>query len=189
MLNITAQQAFNLYQDALDHDWLRQGQWNVEEDGRRIACALGILDPSISSASQCPTSVMPAWLSRMVPWLFDGQTKEDAFAWGKKFYEQLSRLDGKVPFTIIYDWHANYSWAMGIEAFEKLGKDTTSQKAIQELHRRALNGDRASHDEWYKAFKNADAYADAYAYAYANARKKAIARLAMGLIECLARVN
>ena len=215
MLNITAQQAFESYEDALHNGWLRQATWNSEDDGRRVACALGVLDPSVSSASDCPASVMPKWLARMVTWLFDGQSKDDAFAWGEKFYAQLARLNGDVPFEVVYDWHANYSWQMGIEVAEKMGRDTAPAKAVQELHRRALAGDRANCETWYKALRNADAYAyananayayaygyadayadayanaDAYADAYANAyaRKKAINLLAMGLVECLERVR
>ena len=197
-IELTAQKAYELYHDALTNDWLAQGAWNSEQNGKRIACALGVLDPSVDSPADCPATVMPRWLARMVPWLFDGQTREDAFAWGELFYAQLSRLNGAVPFEVVYDWHANYSWQMGIEAAEKRGRDPSAMKVIQDLHRRAMTGDRAPRDEWYAALRNAyanayanadaDADADANANAYANARQKAINRLAIGLVECMARV-
>ena len=204
MIEATAHSAFETYKDALENGWLRQGTWNSEEDGRRVACALGVIDPELDSPSLCPAAVMPKWLARMVPWLFDSQKAEDAFSWGAAFYEQLDRLNGQVPFEVVYDWHANYSWQMGIEAFEKMGRDTTAQKAIQELHRRAMTGDRAPSEEWYKALNNANAYVYAYAnvnayvyadanananaYAYVYARKAAIAQLALGLVECMKRI-
>jgi hypothetical protein len=175
----TAAEAYDRYHAALTGNALVQGAWNTEQDGRHVACALGVLGPNVSGTGDCPATVMPRWLAQMVPWLFDAQTPEDAFAWGEEFYAELKRLDGKVPFEVVYDWHANYSTVLGIEAAEKRGRDIAPHKALQELHQRALKGDRATADEWRPvlkaayadAYANADAYADAdaYAYAYANA--------------------
>ncbi|SNT16179.1 hypothetical protein SAMN06295912_15030 [Sphingomonas laterariae] len=246
MITITAKQAFEKYDAALSAGGIAQGVWNSEQDGRHVACALGVIDPSIDAASKCPASVMPRWLAQMVPWLFDNQRAEDAFAWGSTFYAELARLDGQVPFTVVYDWHANVSCVMGIEAAEKRGRDPEPHRKLQALHQRALNGDRAPVDEWRSVLRNAyadtyayayayaDAYADTYAYAYADAYayayadadadtyayayayadadadtyayayayayadadtyayayayKTAINRLAVGLVECMARV-
>ena len=179
MIEITAQQALEKYDAALATGAIKQGVWNSERDGRHVACALGVIDQSINSASKCPAAVMPRWLAQMVPWLFDAQEEADALAWGHVFYEQLARLNGVVPFEVIYDWHANYSCVMGIEAAEKRGRDVGPHKALQALHLRAKDGDRATADEWRPALKkayanadayaNANAYANAYADAYANA--------------------
>ena len=51
MIEATAHSAFVTYKDALENGWLRQGTWNSEEDGRRVACALGVIDPELDSPS------------------------------------------------------------------------------------------------------------------------------------------
>jgi hypothetical protein len=219
----TAAEAFERYELAFTSNGLVQGAWSSEQDGRHVACALGVLGDKVSSTADCPATVMPRWLAQMVPWLFDNQKSEDAYKWGLEFYAELKRLDGKVPFSVVYDWHANVATVMGIEAAEKRGRDTAPHKALQALHLRALAGDRADRDTWYtalrkadadayadaNAYADADAYAyayakadadayadanayadaDAYAYAKADAYKTAINRLAVGLVECLRRVQ
>ncbi|MGY2734925.1 hypothetical protein [Sphingomonas sp. UYP23] len=192
----TAAGYFERYQAALATGALKQGVWNSEQDGRHVACALGVLGDKVSSASQCPATVMPRWLAQMVPWLFDNQAEDKALAWGLDFAAELKRLNGGVPFSVVYDWQGNVACQMGIDAAEKRGRDTASHVALQDLHRRALKGDIAPADEWRPILRDAyaNAYADANAYAYANANANAnayadaINRLAVGLVECLSRV-
>jgi hypothetical protein len=208
----TAADYFDRYKSALDDHTLVQGVWNSEQDGRHVACALGVLGPDVDSVSDCPASVMPRWLAQMVPWLFDAQSEEEAFAWGLDFAAELKRLDGQVPFTVVYDWQGNHACQLGIEVAEKRGRSTEPHKALQALHRKALAGEKSSVEEWRKTLRDANAYANAYAYAYANAYayayayananayayayanandyayKKAINRLAVGLVGCMARV-
>ena len=169
----TAAEAYDRYTKALDEGLLIQKAWHVEEDGRHLACALGVIGDEVTSASACPADVMPRWLAQMVPWFFDNQERNDALSWGKRFYAALAALDGKVPFEVVYDWHANFVCPMGMEAATKRGKDPKPHAELKALHERALNGDRAPRDEWHNKLRNANAYANAnavaYAYAYAVA--------------------
>ena len=152
---------------------------------------------------------MPRWLAQMVPWFFDEQEATDAKAWGMAFYAELKRLDGKIPFSVMYDWQANVVSPLAIEVAIKRSKDPAPHVAHQAIHARALAGDIAPKEEWVKilrpayanantysyaeayaeAFANADAYAyataNAYSYSYANAIK----RLVDGMVECLRRVE
>ncbi len=205
MIIQTAAEYHERYKQFLDAGNLAQGEWNAERDGRHIACVLGVLGDEVDSASKCPATVMPRWLALMVPWFFDNQTEEDAFAWGLAFTEQLARLNGNIPFSVVYDWQAKYVTQMGIDAAIKRKGDPTSHQALQALHARALTGEKIDRKVWYKALRdaytypnaypyayanaNANAYADAYANAYAYAKKKAISILANGLVECLSRVQ
>ena len=157
------------YQAALKSDSLRQGVWNSERDGRHVACAIGVLGDEVDSASKCPAQIMPRWLARMVPEFFDRQKQDDAFAWGLAFTDQLKRIDGKVPFSVIHDWHANTVCQLGIDAAEKRERDPAPHKALQALHLRALAGEKISANEGRPVLKNAYAYAYAYANAYADA--------------------
>ena len=179
MTTITAAEAFDRYKAAYDADLLTQGEWHTKKDGRHLACALGILGKDIEGPRNCPASVMPRWLAQMVPWLFDKQKENDAKAWGMAFYAELKRLDGKVPFSVVYDWQANVVSPVAIEVAIKRSKDPAPHVAHQAIHARALAGDIAPKEEWVKILRPAystvyaDAYADAnvnaYPYAYANA--------------------
>ena len=187
----TAAEYADRYQAALKSDSLRQGVWNSERDGRHVACALGVLGDEVDNASKCPAQIMPRWLAQMVPAFFDRQKRDDAFAWGLTFTDQLKRIDGKVPFSVIHDWHANTVCQLGIAAAEKRERDPAPHKALQALHLRALAGEKIEADEWRPVLKNADADADAYAdaYAYANADADAWKLLADGMVAALSRVE
>jgi hypothetical protein len=169
----TAAEAFDRYEMFLHEGRLVQASWHAEDnDGRELACGLGVLGPDMGSPSQCPAAVMPRWLAQMVPWLFDNQTPENAFAWGERFYAELKRLDGQVPFSVVYDWQANVVQPLGLEWAEERG-DKALIEAVQALHARALAGDTASVEEWKAtlrpALRQVYAYANAYAYTYADA--------------------
>ena len=188
----TAAEAYALYRDALGRNGLTQSAWHKDaDDGRQLAGGLGVLGPEIDWPRDCPAQIMPRWLAQMMPWLFDGQQAEDAFAWGLKFYGELKRLNGVVPFAVVHDWTANVVVLLGIEWRELMGVSTDAAKALQALHVRALNKDVAPRYKWFQALQpalresytsaeayaaacdlaaaDAYAYADAYANAYANA--------------------
>jgi hypothetical protein len=187
----TAAEYADHYLDAFKTGALRQGVWNSEQDGRHVACALGVIGENVNSASKCPGTIMPRWLAQMVPTFFDRQKQEDAYQWGVGFTEQLKRIDGKVPFSVVHDWHANTVGQLGIDAAEKRGRDTAPHKALQALHLRALAGEIITADEWCPVLKaaNANAYAYAYADAYANANANAWKLLADGMTAALSRVE
>lgn len=81
----TAAEYYDRYEAAFNDNALVQGAWNSEQDGRHVACALGVLGPNVDSAANCPATVMPRWLAQMVPRLFDSQETAEAFAWGLSF--------------------------------------------------------------------------------------------------------
>ncbi len=176
----TAAAAFERYTEFYEQGRLVQSSWHeTDSDGRQLACALGVLGDDVSSPRDCPAAIMPRWLAQMVPAFFDRQKKADALDWGKRFYAALARVGGSVPFSVVHDWHANTVTVLGIDAAEKRGRDTTPHTALQELHKRALGGEKIAADEWRPVLKNAYAYAYAnayaYAYAYANADANAYA--------------
>ncbi|MES1985507.1 MAG: hypothetical protein V4461_11190 [Pseudomonadota bacterium] len=211
-LALTAEQAFERYEAAFNQDLLIQGSWHLDQDGRQLACALGVLDENVNGPADCPASVMPRWLARMVPWFFDRMEFGDARQWGREFYAELKRLNGDVPFTVVYDWQASVVTPLAIEISELRKRDPEPHRKLQALHLRALAGDRATREEWRAILKDAyayayayaDAYAYAYAYAYADAdayayayayadadaatRRERMKRIAFGMVECLRRV-
>ena len=188
----TAAEALERYSLFLAEGRLLQSAWHKEVDGRQLACGLGVLGDAVNDPSQCPANIMPRWLAQMVPWFFDNQKPDDAFAWGAKFYAELKRIDGKVPFSVVHDWQANVVGPLAIEVAELRTRPVEPHQAKIDLHKRALAGDLAKVEEWREklrpAYANAYANADAYADAYADADAKAIKRLADGMVECLARV-
>lgn len=201
----TAAEAYDRYMAFLGEDRIVAGNWHVEKDGRHLACALGVIGTEIDNPSDCPAQIMPRWLAQMVPWFFDNQSFDDAKDWGARFYAELKRIDGKVPFSVVHDWHANVAAPLAIEVATMRKRATEPHEAVRDLHIRALAGDLASRDEWYAklrpayanayAYANANAYAYAYAYAnddayaYADAKRRVFKRLADGMVECLARVT
>jgi hypothetical protein len=209
----TAAEAYDAYKHAFETDALIQSGWHdVAEDGRQLACALGVIGPEVESARDCPAQIMPRWLAQMVPAFFDNQDFADAKAWGLRFYAELARIGGNVPFSVVHDWQGNIVGPLAIETAKLRKRETEPHEKLQALHQKAFAGDATPRDEWHEALRpalyevyrgyyanayanaNADAYANAYAYAYAdanayaNARKAAWKRLADGMVECLSRV-
>lgn len=168
-LATTAAEYAKRYHEAYDSKTLVQGVWNSEQDGRHVACALGVIGEEVDSPRKCPAQIMPRWLAQMVPAFFDRQKKADALMWGLAFTDELARIDGQVPFSVVHDWHANTVCQLGIDAAEKRGRDPAPHKALQALHLRALAGEKIAADEWRPVLKDAYTYADAYAYTYADA--------------------
>ncbi len=213
----TAKEALDRYEAYRAADALIQKNWHSRsEDGRELACALSVIDPDMSSVRQCPAQIMPRWLALLVPWLFDNQTKADALDWGSRFYCELARLDGRVPFSVVHDWHGNVVGALAVERSAKRGSKVETHEALRAMHAEVLTGKSFTADEWSPVLKaafidsaafssanandnafasalaSADASASANAYAYACANEDAdevtIKRLADGLVDCLARV-
>jgi hypothetical protein len=50
---------------------LVQRTWHQRRDGRELACALGAMDPSITSVESCPSAIMPPWVAAVTVELFD----------------------------------------------------------------------------------------------------------------------
>ena len=193
----TTAEALARYETAFNEDRLIQASWHNEQDGRHLACALGVLGEQIDGPSKCPATIMPRWLAQMVPGFFDRQKFEDAKDWGLRFYKALDRIGGNVPFSVVHDWHANTVCQLGIDTAELRKRDATPHTALRALHLRALADEKIGAGEWRpvlktayaNAYANANADAYAYAYAYANANADAWKRLADGMVEALNRVE
>ena len=170
----TAAEAYERYMAFLASDSIVQGSWHAEKDGRQLACALGVIGPEIDSPSDCPAQIMPRWLAQMVPWFFDNQSETDAKDWGSRFYAELKRLDGAVPFSVVHDWQANTVSPLAIEVATMRKRDIAPHEAVRDLHIRALAGDLAPRDEWFQKLKHAYAYANANAYECPHADAGAI---------------
>ena len=193
----TAAEAFARYRAAFEQDLLIQSGWHeTSNDGRHLACALGVLGSAINGVNKCPAAIMPRWLAQMVPLFFDNQDFADAKAWGLRFYAELDRVRGAVPFSVVHDWQANVVGPLAIEVATKLKRDVAAHEALAAMQSEALAGKKFTADEWRPILKAAfrDAYAYANANAYANAyadadrKKSVIKRLADGMVDCLSRV-
>ena len=90
-ITLTPQEASARLLSFLHDGRLIQGAWHKESGGRELACMIGALDPSINSAEQCPSSVMPQWLAHCTVELFDRQTKTDAMAWAERYGGLMAR--------------------------------------------------------------------------------------------------
>ncbi|MFV2116104.1 hypothetical protein ACFHW0_27720 [Micromonospora sp. LOL_025] len=115
----------------------------------------------------------PAWLAAVLAALAEGHAPA-APVWRLRVDAELDRLAGRVPFPVVHDWHARVLASTH-------GGD--AGRAVGDLHRRALAGDRVGADEWRGAlrpalralYRAAYPYAEARAVAYANAEVYATA--------------
>ena len=71
---------------------LTQGQWHGRgDDGREIACLLGAIHPSVTSAAECNGDLMPLWLAELTPVLFDGIPAEEVSPIARRYGELVAR--------------------------------------------------------------------------------------------------
>ena len=100
-----------------------------------------------------------AWLAQVVTALFDGQEPAAAHDWAARVHADLVRLDGRVPFAVVHDWHAETVAPLLDEVCE-------GQAAVGALHARALAGSPVAQPQWTAALEPAlrDVYRRAYAY-------------------------
>ena len=183
---------------------------------------LRALGDELKGAADCPLRIMPLWLAKAaggslfnarvqpaVPIFPDGAAQ----AWGVKFYRELARLDGHIPFSVIHDWHANTIAPLVIDISNRVGpnpwRGADHPKALQDLHAGALAGRSIAANEWRAVLRDAFAHihaggrlgpavtatqrftldetvamnADAYAGAYASADADAFAH-AYWFTEC-----
>lgn len=117
----------------------------------------------------------PAWLASLLVALRDGHDPATVADWSRRVHGELDRLGGRVPFRVVYDWHAHVVPAPD-------GADGPD-RALGELHRRALAGEQVEAVRWSDAlrpalrelYRAAYPYAEARAVAYANAHAYATA--------------
>ena len=78
---------------------LRQGVWNEEDKGRRIACILGASSPGIEGIDDvdCAALCMPDWLAELTPTLFDGVLSDQANAYALRYAAVAERWCALTP--------------------------------------------------------------------------------------------
>src|SRR5579863_6001461 len=99
----TAAEAFELFEQASPSDLAMRIYYEDKTPRRLVSGILKILGPEINEASDCPLTVMPLWLAKAAPKLFEARfpfgydlpAPDDAKLWGLKFYGELKRLDGQ----------------------------------------------------------------------------------------------
>ena len=159
MLASSSADAFDRFERARKDDLLVQGVHHEESGGRHLSDILGVLGDELQSPSDCPARIMPLWLSHSAFRLFRGQSLDSAKAWGSQFYAELKRLDGRVPFSVVHDWHANIVEPFVIEFSQRPEpnpwRSAGRPQALQALHASALGGDKIPADEWYRVLHDA----------------------------------
>jgi hypothetical protein len=121
MLAASPAEALALFERTKKEDRLVQDKHHKEVAGRHFSDILGILGDELQSPSDCPERIMPLWLAHTASRLFRAQPLDRAKEWGLQFYAELKRLDGKLPFTVIHDWHANVVEPFAIKFSKRRG--------------------------------------------------------------------
>ena len=114
-------EALALFERNKKDDRLVQDKHHKEVAGRHFSDILGVLGDELQSPSDCPERIMPLWLAHTASRLFRAQPLDRAKEWGLQFYAELKRLDGKLPFTVIHDWHANVVEPFAIKFSKRRG--------------------------------------------------------------------
>jgi hypothetical protein len=132
--------------------------WRRLSQPTALADLLARLDAG-SPGDDVPDLGMPTWLAQVVTALFDGQEPSAAYVWVARIHAELVRLDGRVPFAVVHDWHADAVVPLLDEVCE-------GQAAVGALHARALAGLPVAEAQWTETLEPAlrDIYRRAYAY-------------------------
>ncbi|MFJ9445659.1 SpcZ [Kitasatospora sp. NPDC101235] len=126
---------------------------------------------------------MPSWLAQVSEVLFDGMDADVARTWARRVHQELERLNGRVPFSVVHDWYCSAVGPILTEASARRGGSDAPHEAALALRARALSGGRIDEGTWRTAlepemrelFRHAYPYAEAYATAAAAAGSYALA--------------
>jgi hypothetical protein len=119
---------------------------------------------------QPPELALPDWLAQVVTALFQGQDPDAAADWAGRVQASVTRLRGRVPFTVVHDWHAG-------TVVPLLDETGAGQAEVGALHAHALAGTTTSAAAWTavleralpEIYRRAYGYADAWQVNYASA--------------------
>ena len=173
----TAAQALERFERMSTGDLAITYHYEGQTPRRNPSALLRALGDELKSAADCPPQIMPLWLAKAaggslfnvrlqpgLPMFPEGAAK----AWGVKFYRELVRLDGRIPFSVIHDWHANTVVPLVIDISNHAGPNpwqgADRPKALQDLHVVALAGRSIAADKWRPVLH------DAFAHIYADNR-------------------
>lgn len=137
--------------------------------------------PSLDAGSRAPAG--PDWLAQVSEVLSDGMDADAARDWEHRVRRELERLDGRVPFGVVHDWHCSAVGPVLAEASVRHGRSDAPHRAVLALHADALRGGRVDGTTWRAAlepalrelFQHAYPYAEAYAASAAAAGSFALA--------------
>lgn len=126
----------------------------------------------------------PEWFGQAAVTLFGGQDPGAARDWARRVHAELDRLDGRVPFSVVHDWHAHTlvpalaGTGSGADGGTDSAADGGALESVRLLHLRALAGERATETEWADALVPAltGVYDRAYPYEVSYASSSASAR-------------
>jgi hypothetical protein len=167
MLANTAAEALERFERASADDLARKYFYEGNTPRLRPSGILRVLGDELNGPSDCPPQIMPLWLAKAADTLFDASLIQaapmfpdgSAKTWGLRFYGELKRLDGKVPFSVIHDWHANTIGPLVVEFSGRrepnpwLGED--GPKALEDMHVAALAGRQIAANEWRPVLRDA----------------------------------
>jgi len=94
---LTADRAIKNLSAYIAEQRLITGAWSRTEDGKELGCllhAIGNSEFNITDPSQCPASLMPAWLANWVPGAFDGAGQSEAYKVAALFRDFLEKTKG-----------------------------------------------------------------------------------------------
>lgn len=134
---------------------------DADTDGKDRFTVLDAI--GVSFPPDCPTSIMPRWLAQMVAWFCYAQERSELLCWGEAFYSELARLDGRVPFSVVFDWQARIVGQLAIGVAQRYGGDKSAFTALLDLQSRALAGEKLSRTVWRPVLEKA--FVSAYSYA------------------------
>ncbi|MFI6638520.1 SpcZ [Streptomyces sp. NPDC050504] len=130
----------------------------------------------------------PEWFGQAAATLYGGQGPGAAREWAHRVHAELDRLAGRVPFSVVHDWHAHTVMPALAEAGSGAAGDGAdgagkgALEAVRLLHLRALAGEPVARAEWADAlgsaltgvYRDAYPYADSYAASSVSAREYAL---------------
>jgi len=160
MMATTAAEALERFERTSDGDLAVTYFHEGKTPRQHPSAILRVIGDELKGAAECPPRIMPLWLANAAGPLFDARVRKGievfpdgaAKAWGLRFYGELKRLDGRIPFSVIHDWHATAIGPMIVTFSQRpepnpwLGADPP--QALAALHAAALAGRRIAADEW-----------------------------------------
>ena len=76
---------------------LIQRAWHTEKGGRKMACLLGSIHPSVTSEAECNGDLMPMWLAQLTPRLFDSIPADKVTEIGLRYGSLVARWHVLTP--------------------------------------------------------------------------------------------
>jgi hypothetical protein len=167
MMASTAAQALERFERTSNDDLAVTYFYEGKTPRQHPSAILRAIGDELNGAADCPPRIMPLWLAKAAGPLFDARVRKAveifpdgaAKAWGLKFYGELKRLDGNIPFSVIHDWHAHTIGPLVVKFSERGGPNpwqgADRPQTLAALHAAALAGRPIAADEWRPVLRDA----------------------------------